>query len=334
MDNQILEKKDNSQQSSRRSILHTLGIILILVALMISLYLVVGYFAWQNGEALRTKQEEEMRLQQYSRQVNLAQEDIERGGYNLALRRLDWVLERDPANQEAAALHRQAEAAIKNAQTPEVPPTPTVLPEPTVVLNETTDLENELGRLRRLYDRERWNELLPAALAMQQQFPNFERIETDRFMYDSYLNLGLQLLQGSQIEQGLRYLSQAEKLGDLPQEAMDYRLWAGLYLDGISYYNVNWAVSASVFRDLCISAPFYQNACDKLYDSLVNYGDQYFFNQDFCPAVDLYREARQYGDTGQLSDKLNDAADGCASATPTPAVITGTLPITGPEPFP
>jgi hypothetical protein len=334
MDNQILDQKDNSQESGRRSILRILGIILILVAVTVALYLVVGYFAWQSGETLRDQQAEEMRLQQYNRQVNLAQEDIERGGYNLALRRLDWVLEREPENQEAAALHRQAEAAIKTAQTPEAPPTPTKPPEPTVVLNENTDLENELVRLRRLYDREQWDELLPAVLTMQEQFPNFERMETDRLLYDSYLNLGLQLLQGSQIEQGLSYLAQAEKLGDLPQEALDYRFWAELYLDGISYYGVNWAVSSSVFRDLCISAPFYQNACDKLYESLFNYGDQYFFNKDFCPAVELFREARQYGNGGELIQKLIDATEGCASATPTPAVITGTLPITNPEPFP
>jgi tetratricopeptide (TPR) repeat protein len=334
MDNQILEQKDNSQKSGRRSILRILGIMLILIAVMVALYLAVGYFAWQSGETLRAQQEEETRLQQYNRQVNLAQEDIERGGYNLALRRLDWVLEKDPKNQEAAALHRQAEAAIKTAQTPEAPPTPTKPPEPTVVLNENSDLENELVRLRRLYDREQWDELLPAILTMQEQFPNFERMETDRFLYDSYLNLGLQLLQGSQIERGLSYLAQAEKLGDLPQEALDYRFWAELYLDGISYYGVNWAVSSSVFRDLCISAPFYQNACDKLYESLINYGDQYFFSQDFCPAVELFREARQYGNGRELNQKLSDATEGCASATPTPAVITGTLSVTNPEPFP
>lgn len=334
MDEHIQEQKDSKEDSGGWSISRILGVLLVLVAAMVALYLVVGYLAWQSGETLRGQQEEEIRNQQFERQVSLAQEDIANGEYNLALHRLDWVLERNPENKEAAALHRQAEAAIKTAQTPEAPPTPTVPPEPTVVLNEETDLEKEVVRLQRLYDREQWNQLLPAVLAMQQQFPNFERMETDRFLYESYLNLGLQLIQGNQIEQGLSYLSQAERLGDLPQEALDYRFWANLYLEGISYYGVNWAVSASVFRDLCLSAPFYQNACDKLYESLVSYGDQYFFSQDFCPATELYREARGYGSNGKLNDKLSEAVEGCASATPTPAIITGTLPITGTEPVP
>ena len=334
MDEHIQEQKDINDDSGGWSISRILGVILVLVAGMVALYLVVGYLAWQSGETLRGQQEEEIRNQQFERQVSLAQEDIAGGEYNLALHRLEWVLERDPDNEEAIALRRQAEAAIKTALTPIAPPTPTVPPEPTVVLNEETDLEKELVRLQRLYDREQWNELLPAVLAMQHQFPNFERMETDRFLYDSYLTLGLQLLQGEQVEQGLSYLAQAERLGDLPQEALDYRFWAELYLEGISYYGVNWAVSASVFRDLCLSAPFYQNACNKLYESLVNYGDQHFFSQDFCPAGDLYREARQYGGNGELRDKLSEAVEGCVSATPTPSVITGTLPIPGTEPIP
>ena len=270
------QTQDRKQDSGQRSISRILGSILILVAVMVALYLGVGYLAWQRGEDLRSQNEEALRVQQFDRQIGLAQENLERGEYNLALHRLDWVLERAPENKEAAALHRQAQAAIKTAQTPEAPPTPTSPPEPTVVLSEETDLEKEMVRLRNLYGREQWNDLLPAVLAIQQQFPNFERMETDRFLYDSYLYQGLQFLQGNQIEKGLRYLAEAESLGDLPQEALDYRFWAELYLDGISYYGVNWGVSATVFRDLCLSAPFYQNACDKLYESLVNYGDQYF----------------------------------------------------------
>jgi hypothetical protein len=334
MDEQIQEQSDSTENSGGFSLSRVLGVLLLLVAVLVALYLIIGYLAWQSGETLRMQREEDLRVQQLDRQVSIAQEDIANGEYNLALRRLEWVLEKDPDNEEAAALRRQAEAAIKTALTPEAPPTATPLPEPTIDLNEETDIDRELVRLRRLYDREQWNELLPAALTLQQQFPNFQRLETDRFLYDSYLNLGVQLLQGNQIEKGLNYLAEAERLGDLSQEALDYRLWANLYLEGIAYYGVNWGVSASVFRELCLSAPFYQNACDKFYESLVNYGDQYLFSQDFCPAVEIYREARQYGSSGELNNKLSDAAEGCAAATPTPAVISGTLPVTGTELLP
>ena len=85
------------------------------------------------------------------------------------------------------------------------------------------------------------------------------------------------------------------------------------------------------FRDLCLSAPFYQDSCAHLFDSLVAYGDQYLVAQDYCPAVSIYREARQQNRSPELDEKLTQAVQGCAEATPTPAPITGTLPVTGTE---
>ncbi len=334
MDKQDQEETDLSEELSRWTITRVLGVLLVFVAAVVALYLVVGYLAWQNGQTLRGQREQELRTQQYARQVSLAQEDIERGGYNLALHRLDWVLEREPTNEDAIALRQQVQAALETTAVPAAVPTATIVPEPTILLREDADPEETLKRLRRLYSQEQWAELLPEVQAMQRQFPNFERLETDRFLYEAHLNLGLQQVKSDQIEQGISNLSQAEMLGDLPQEALDYWLWSELYLEGIAYYGVNWGVSASVFRDLCLSAPFFQNACDKLFESLVNYGDQYLFNKDYCPAVSLFREARQYGSDGTLGEKLTRSTEGCASATPTPAAITGTLPITGTEPFP
>ena len=99
----------------------------------------------------------------------------------------------------------------------------------------------------------------------------------------------------------------------------------------MAYYGVNWGVAASFFRDLCLSAPFYQGSCDKLFDALLAYGNQYLVAQDYCPAVDLFRETRQYGRNQDLDLKLNEAVQGCAEATPTPAPIIDTLPLTGTE---
>jgi hypothetical protein len=143
--------------------------------------------------------------------------------------------------------------------------------------------------------------------------------------------LGLEYIQGDQIELGINYFAQAEKLGDLPQEALDYWLWAELYLQGMGYYGVNWGVSTSFFRDICLAAPFFQGSCDKLFDSLVAHGDQYLVVRDYCPAVERYREARLQNRNPELDEKLGQAMQGCAEATPTPAAITNTIPVTGTE---
>jgi hypothetical protein len=153
-------------------------------------------------------------------------------------------------------------------------------------------------------------------------------------LYETYVNYGLSLLDGERVELGLYYLDQAAQLGDLSQEVEDYRLWADLYLQGIAFYNVNWDVAAFYFRELCLSAPFYQSACEVLVESLEKYGDQFAAAQDWCPAQDLYQEALSHGRSQPLVEKLDEAAQACLSATPTPAgPITGTLPITNSEPI-
>ncbi len=334
MNEQLPDLPPGAEPRSGWPLTRIAGLGLLLLVIVAAIYIAVGYFAWQSGQILRDERLSQQKTEQLTRQVGLAQEDIAAGSYNLAIHRLDWVLERDPASSEAEALRRQAQAALKTALTPAAPPSPTPLPEPTLAPGDVIDPAVELQRLQRLDDRQQWEQLLAGTLVLQRQFPDFERFETDRLLYDAYLNLGLQNIQGSQIETGIYHLSQAEKLGDLPQEALDYWLWAELYLEGIAYVGVNWGVASSVFRELCLAAPFYQNACDRLFAALLAEGDRYRLSGEYCPAVDLYREARQHGSGAALNQNLSDSQEGCALATPTPMPISDTLPITGTVPLP
>lgn len=331
MDNPEQQESTANEEKKSWSPVRIFGLILIVAAVLIALYILVGYTAWQSGQTIRGEREETQLAEQFERQVTLAQDDISQGSYNLALRRLEWVLVRDPQNTNAQAIKRQAEAALKTSLTPEVPATITPLPEPSPTPGEIGEFDVEFHRLERLEKQEKWEDLLSGTLAFQRQYPDYERLETDGFLYNSYLNLGLAHIQGDRIEMGINYFAQAEKLGDLPQEALDYWLWAELHLQGMAYYGVNWGVAASFFRDICLSAPFYQGSCDKLFESLVAYGDQYFVAEDYCPAVEIYREARLQSRSIELDEKLGQAVQGCAEATPTPLSITNTLPVTGTE---
>ena len=331
MDDQEQPQIDTNHGPGRLSPARIIGLILVFIAALVALYALVGFAAWQRGQAIRSEREKTQLAEQLERQVVLAQEDISQGSYNLAIRRLEWILARDPENEDAQAIRRQAEAALKTALTPAARPTATPVPEPSPTPGAIGDPDVEFQRLERLADQELWAELLDSTLVFQRQYPDHLRLETDGYLYRAYLSLGLDLVQGEQIERGINYFAQAEKLGDLPQEALDYWLWAELHLQGMAYYGVNWGVAASFFRDICLSAPFYQGSCDKLYESLVAYGDQYVAAQDYCPAVTLYREARLQNRTSELDQKLSRAMQGCAEATPTPVAITNTLTVTGTE---
>lgn len=330
--------KSGNQTSSpprkKRRPVRLLGLLLIIFSVLIGWFLLVAFLGWQSGQqALQDRQ-----FEQIERQITLAENDIAAGNYRLALTRLEWVLERDADSTEAQTLRDEALAGLGTAPEPTpvtavtVTPTPTRLPTATPGAIESPS--DELLRIQRLVATKFWEEALPALLAFQQQFPSFEREETDQMLYDVYLNYGLGLTEGEQVELGMYYLAQAQQLGDLPQSVKDYQTWAELYTQGISFYGVNWEASAYYFRDLCLAAPFYQSSCDQLFTVLVSLGDQYAFAQDWCPAQQLYQEASGHQTTAVLNDKLAEAQENCLLATPTPSEpITGTVPITDTTPF-
>jgi len=143
-------------------------------------------------------------------------------------------------------------------------------------------------------------------------------------LFDANIELGKEIVNGEQIELGLFYFSQAEKLGDLPTEIEDQRTWAELYLTGIGFFGVDWGATVLYFRDLCAAAPFYQGACDKFHQALVAYGEQYAGSFDWCPAEALFREAIGLDSSPDLASALEGAVKACSEATPTPtATIEG-----------
>lgn len=326
-----------SKPASRR-LRRGLGLSLIVISGLLGWFLLVGFLGWQRGQHLLVERRQEELAGQLERQVSLARDNIDEGSYDLALRRLQWVLEQDPSYSEAQTLQAEAEQKLGTFLTPTPEPigtaTPTPGPEPGDTLESLDDPDRELQRIQRLVNQERWQEAISALVAFQVHLPDHKRQETDQLLYDAYVNLGLELVNSPQVELGVYYLTQAERLGNLPQAAEDQRLWAELYVQGIAYYGVNWDVAAFYFRDLCLAAPFFHSSCERLVEVLVNYGDQYAAAEDWCPAQPLYEEARQYANNQALAGKIAQAREGCLSATPTPAgPITDTVPITDTQPI-
>jgi hypothetical protein len=311
-----------------RLLVRLIGLSLVIFSVFLATYLVVAYFAFETGRKEARQQATDSRNEQISRQIELAGQDLEEGNYRIALARLDFVLAEAPDNSRAQDLRRQVIAIEAAAAIPQPTPEPIEVVAGPDTSGDVAD-ENplpELQAIRRLTAAGQWEEALPPLIALRRQFPDYERRQTDELLYETYLNLGFEYVNTEKIELGLNYFSQAERLGTLPQEALDYRLWADLYLQGRAYFGVNYEIAGAYFRDLCAAAPFFQSSCARLYEALIGYGDQLAYNLDWCPAESVYREAWQQRATEALNAKLAQAREGCASATPVP--LTDTLPIT------
>lgn len=326
-DNQASPEETLDQPKSRK-LFRVMGYFFIGLAVLVAVYGTVAYLAWQRGESLRSEEVKEALEEEFAKQIDFAEEDITAGNLELALRRLEWILDRDPDFGRALVLQADVRERLSLDASPEPFPTATRVATVEIIKTNNSEPEAAFGNLEKVMASQDWQEAVSAIVAFQSQYPDYRRLDTDAMLYDSYLNLGQELIMGDQVELGLFNLSQAEKLGDLPVEAEDQRTWAELYLLGISYYGVDWETAVYYFRDLCAAAPYYQNACVKLQEALVAYGDQFAGNLDWCPAREVYLEAYRLSNDQATSQKLGDARDACSEATPTPSVpISGTLTI-------
>jgi hypothetical protein len=324
-----------------RLLMRVTGFALIILAVVLTIYGAVALTAFreaQQDQAESVRQALEVEL---ARQLELATADVAAGNLELALLRLEWILEREPDYAGARPLQAQAQAALDGRQTPDA----SVSPSPTAAPAAATAGPEDLAPLERLVAQEAWPEAIDAILAFQAARPTFERAVTDALLFESYLQLGLSLLPGDQVEQGIFYLNRAERLAPLPAEARDQRLWAELFLQGMAYYGVDWGTAAAYFRDLCPAAPFFHDACQILYETLIAGADQYTAKGEWCPAEKMLIEAFDLQSSSALGERISEAQNLCLQATPTPTAgvpvtptptaglpVTPTLTLTPPPP--
>ena len=328
----------NSPVSRRTIIFRLVGVLFLLLAFLLLFYGSIAYWAWQSGEQLRVEQADQEQAAELQKQFTLAETDVEAGRLELAVYRLDWILAQDPAFEGAENLRTQAQGQLAAALTPTaaaVTLTPEV--EETQMAEEqeenTAEAEAQFAALQLLVDGRQWATAITAIPEFQQDFPNYNRHETDTMLYEAYVAYGRGLLPGEQVALGVFYLEQARTLGDLTEEVEGEVTFAELYLEGIVFYDVNWSAFFYYFRELCLYAPLFHDSCDMLGKGLIRYGDQLAGQLDWCPAEGYYREAKGVLKTADelLPGKLEQAQANCLLATPTPAVITGTVPITNSE---
>lgn len=298
------------------------GLILVAVACSLIILAASAYIGWQTGQTRRARVAEAEVDAQITRQVDLARADLDAQRPDLAAARLDWVLTRTPDDNATLTLRRQAQTMLAQAvpspssNRPNPTPFPTRLP-PTPEAG-LGDPAARLAALQTLSQQERWDDLISRTIAFQLDYPAYERWQTDTLLFQAYGQRGLALTLGDNVELGLAYFDEAEKLGTLPQEALDRRVLSNLYLNGLAFQGIDWKIAVDNYRALCRQSPFFHDSCQLLFEALVPYGDEFAAQQEWCPAVEAYNEATQYRSSEELVTKLRDARIGCAGATATP----------------
>ena len=283
----------------------------------------------------RVSQAETQASPKIQAQLESAKLDIEEGRFQVALDRLDWILdEMAPYMSEAELtevgnLYSETLLEIASYATPTPIPSPT----PTVVVNTPTpDLRGEeelLNTAQQHINAEEWDEAIQALEALRQKNLKYESVQVDGMLYVALRNRGLQkILADGSLEPGLYDLALAERFAPLDSSAEGIRTWTRMYLTGASYWGVNWSQVVYYFEQVYPMLPnlrdgTFMTATERFWFGAVEYAEQRADAGDFCLAQEYFDKALVVKADPNVQSERDQAEEECFllnnPQTPTPS---------------
>ena len=334
------KKKDKKKFFQRRSSWYLLGVLVAL--LIIGLGALLGV---PRGINDRVRLAEVQAAPKISAQLENAKLDIEEGRYQVALERLDWILDEMSSFLSEEELSKVGEMysqtllklTLEERATLEPSPTPTE-PEHT----PTPDLRGE----EELYTSAwalliagSWDELIKTLEALREKNLAYKTIQVDGLFYVGLRNRGVQkiLVEGS-LEPGIYDLSLAERFAPLDSAADGFRTWARLYLTGASYWSVDWAQVVYYFEQIYPALPnlhdgSHLTATERFRIGAIEYASLLAAEGNYCEAQEYFEKASAISSDPEVQPTAQWAADECWKKqnppTQTEPEVTPTLTPTG-----
>jgi tetratricopeptide (TPR) repeat protein len=255
--------------------------------------------------------------------------DFERGNYEVAMQRFEYILKIDPNN--TAAAEKLTQTILKMNELSILPTIAlTATPSPTPDERNQAELFNNALSYR---DQQEWTALIETLDTLRLQDPEYRAVELDGLYYLAYRNRGLQRIQQEgNLEGGIFDLNRAELFGLLDIEASNYREWASKYITGMSFWGVDWGQVVNYFGPLGISAPFLSDsnfftAQDRLATAQVEVNQDVlararsrYVGGKYCDSYDLFNQASAYIQLSpEDANKMAQASDRCFGVEETAA---------------
>lgn len=314
----------NTPAPRRRLPLFVIGICLVGLLL-----LVIGGAIWGGYKAGLNQRQSEWQATvtaDLKNQYDLGLADLAAGRYELANKRFEYILSLDP-NYPGAA-----EKLIQTKVNLQITPTVTPLPLPTAVATPlvTTPQENPgsiLALAQQSQAAKNWDDVILKLTQVRALDPNYEAAQVDQMLFAALRNRGVARIDAKDLEEGIFDLNQAEALGKLDQDAKSRRLWARYYLDGMSYWGLNWQKTVELLGELHSFAPYFHDTAAKLHEAQLSYAAQLTTAGNYCEAAKQYADAQALSPAQAIADKLAAVQAKCVA---TPAA--GSVPALTPTP--
>lgn len=288
------------------------GAFLILFLVLGGVLAVAVVGGYRAGVAERDVAAATAQFAELTRQYQLGIDDLAAGRYTLAVERFEFILAIDPNFPGAADRLAEARAAV----TPS-PVTATLAPTPVVTVNPQT-VAKLFAEAQSAFEAKDWDTTIQKINALWLADPAYEPSAARNMLYNSFRNRGIDNINAGKLELGLTDLDQASKIGALDAEAQQYQQWATIYMNGISYWGLNWPRTIETFQLLYTIAPYFRDTIARLHDAHLAYAKQLDAGGDPCSAVAEYAAALELQFDQAVEDKRSAAETACALGTATP----------------
>jgi hypothetical protein len=269
-----------------------------------------GYGGYLRGIRMREEAQATLITSQLQEQFDLAVQDMSAGRYELAYQRLSYINAHDPGYPGMIDLLVEVQMKVSTTPTPTLAPTPTLTPTP-----DLRGVETLVTQSQQAVANAEWTKAIETLLSLRKSDPQYQAVMVDDLLYISYRNRGRdKILKEADLEGGIYDLTLAERLGPLDAEAQGLLTWAGLYITGASFWEIDWAQAVYYFGQVAPALPNLRDgsgltASERYRQALVGYGDSLMQKEQYCDAKGQYELAAAQG--ASVGENYNQALEGC-----------------------
>lgn len=306
-----------SGKAPRRWPWFVLGIFLILA------FGVIGIWQGYNSAAvIRANKFKEMRSEIATEHFMAGLVAQENKQFEIARSQYEYVIQIDPGFPGAQDKLREVmiESAVKNTPTPvptEVPPTLT----PTLDMRPQEEI---FAHIKQLFNQQDWNGVFDTVDALRRMNPSYQAVQVDGMLYFAYRFRGVdKIIHQANLEGGLYDLALAERFAPLDVDALGYRNWARMYLNGASFWGVDWEKVMLYFAEIY---PYFPNmrdlsgmtAVERYRIAARSQGDKLDAAGNYCEALDFYDKSLEAVPDAEVEAKKAEVYLKCYPPTEVP----------------
>jgi hypothetical protein len=295
-----------------------------------------AFLGYRSGINQRQGAEAAQASQLAAEQYHLALQDMEARNYYRARQRFEYVISIDPNFPGATEGLANALLYQNATATPTIAPTPTVSPTP-----DLRGVEELYTQAQQELVNSDWNAAIETLLTLRKADIEYQVVWVDNMLYISFRNRGAdKILKDGDLEGGIYDLTLAEQFGPLDADANSYLTWAGLYITGASFWELDWAQAVYYFEQVGPALPNLRDgsgwtAAERYRLALIGYGGFLADQDEWCSALEQYQLALTFGSDPELEEAIDKADEECrpkSEKEDTPDEDTGGEPTATPVP--